>query len=124
VNDDNRPAVRDWHTTALVRITQESGSRAVDPRTDRTFHVGDELTMHQWGRAGRPVERDSWWTSFDIDGAHIIDAAAVEVVRVLSEKDPWIANCDVQKVGGVSYNRCRRDVDHSGPHRDLYGEEW
>lgn len=28
------------------------------------------LTMVQVGPAGRPVERDCWWTSFDIDAAH------------------------------------------------------
>jgi hypothetical protein len=81
-------ASRDWHTRARVRILTETTSRSVDPYTVRTFHAGEELEMLQWGRAGRPVRRESWWTSFDIDGAHIIKAENVEVIEVIEETLP------------------------------------
>lgn len=81
-------AARDWHTRAVVRILQEKTCRSVDPYTVHTFHAGDEREMIQWGRAGRPVERDAWWTSFDIDGAYIVEASIVEVVKVLDEISP------------------------------------
>ncbi len=81
-------ASRDWHTRAHVRITAEVSSHSVDPWIHRTFHVGEELEMLQWGRKGRPVKRDSWWTSYDIDGAHIVKAENVEVIEVLEETQP------------------------------------
>ncbi len=81
-------ASRDWHTRARVRILTETTSRSVDPYTVRTFHVGEELEMLQWGREGRPIRRESWWTSFDIDGAHIIKGENVEVIEVLEEVQP------------------------------------
>ncbi|MDL4814019.1 hypothetical protein [Actinomadura opuntiae] len=45
-------------------------------------------TLVQWGRAGRPIDRDTWWTGYDIDGAHILPAAGVEVIEVLDENPP------------------------------------
>ena len=48
--------------------------------------------MNQSGRARRPVDRDAWWSSTDIDGAHIIDAGCCEVVEVLEDHPPtWDA---------------------------------
>ena len=44
--------------------------------------------MMQWGRAGEEVERDSWWTSMDLDLGHILDADRVEVLDVLCEIPP------------------------------------
>ncbi len=85
----NEPvAAREWHTRARVRILTETTSRSVDPYTVRTFHPGEELEMVQWGREGRPVKRDAWWTSYDIDGAHIIKAEHVEIVEILDEVAP------------------------------------
>lgn len=80
-------ASRDWHTRAIVRILEMAMTRSPEGG-ERDFHVGEELEMVQWGREGRPVNRNSWWTSFDIDGAHIIKASKVEVVRVLDEVAP------------------------------------
>lgn len=79
-------ASRDWHTRATVRVL-----RTVTRRSHygaRTFGAGEELEMIQWGRAGRPVERDAWWTDFDIDGAYIVEASNVKVVKILEEVAP------------------------------------
>jgi hypothetical protein len=85
-------AERDWWRLARVRITQETTSGSVDPWTDRTFRIGEILTMNQHGYAGREVLRDCWWTSTDIDGAHIIDADRAEIVEVLEDHPPtWQA---------------------------------
>ena len=81
-------ASQDWYRRAIVRVKERVTKRSVDPYQEHTFHVGEELEMVQWGCAGRPVRRDSWWTSFDIDGALIIEASKVEVVKILDEKSP------------------------------------
>lgn len=81
-------AERDWSRRARVRIITETTVGAVDPPTDRTFTVGEELTMEQRGRKGEEVRRDTWWTSSDIDGAHIIDADCAEIVEILDDEPP------------------------------------
>jgi len=86
--NDETIAHREWHTTALVRITTACGAASVDPYRIRDFRVGEEIVMHQWGRKGRVVIRDDWWTSFDIDGAFIIPAENVEVINVIDEVTP------------------------------------
>ncbi|MFI9553172.1 hypothetical protein [Nonomuraea endophytica] len=43
------------------------------------------------GRAGHAVERDVWWSSTDIDLAKILPADDVEVLQVLEEISPWLA---------------------------------
>jgi hypothetical protein len=86
---DEQAADRDWHTRAIVRVKETVTKRSVDPYREHTFHAGEELEMIQWGRAGRPVRRDSWWTSYDIDGALIIEAGSVEIVKIVDETLPW-----------------------------------
>lgn len=81
-------ASRDWHTRAIVRILETTTVGNVSPYSERTFQAGEEVEMVQWGREGRPVSRERWWSDFDIDGAHIIKANKVEVVRVLDEVSP------------------------------------
>jgi hypothetical protein len=81
-------AQRDWSLEARVRITGACGAASVDPKATRLFTVGEELVMNQHGRAGRVVGRDSWWTSYDLDGAFIIDADKVEVLEVTAVKAP------------------------------------
>ena len=81
-------ASHDWHRRALIRVKEMTTKRSVDPYREYTFHVGEELEMVQWGRAGRLVIRDTWWTSFDIDGAFIIEDSKVEIVKILDEKLP------------------------------------
>lgn len=83
-----RLAERDWSTSARVRVVQETTVVAVDPADSRTFRVGEEMTMYQRGRAGRQVDRRAWWSSHDIDGAHILPADAVEVLEVLEDRPP------------------------------------
>ncbi len=82
-------ASRDWYRRALVRVNEMVTKRSVDPYREYTFRIGEELEMVQWGRAGRPVKREAWWTSFDIDGALILEADKVEVVKILDEKSPF-----------------------------------
>jgi hypothetical protein len=81
-------ATRDWHIRALVRIKETVRLGSVDPWRERTFNAGDELEMVQWGNAGRPVDRSTWWTDFDIDGAFIIKADKVEIVKIIEEVQP------------------------------------
>lgn len=89
---DQAVAERDWSTRARVRITAPYGAGAPDSYDGRQFTAGEELEMIQWGRGGRPVERDSWWTSTDIDGAFIVPADHVEVLEVIRENPPtWAA---------------------------------
>lgn len=83
-----RLAERDWSRRARVRIIKETTVGAVDPPVERTFKVGEELEMNQRGRAGEEIRRDNWWTSSDIDGAHIIDADCAEIVEILDDEPP------------------------------------
>lgn len=82
-------ATHDWSVEALVRIVEEHGSASVSPMLGRRFQVGEECVMVQWGLAGRPVDRDAWWTSFDVDGAFIVPAAKVAVVRFIRAGCPY-----------------------------------
>lgn len=80
-------AAREWHTRAIVRFLKTTS--VGNPEGGRcTFHAGQELEMVQWGRSGNPVDRRSWWTNFDIDGAFIVKANNVEVIKVLDEVSP------------------------------------
>ena len=80
-------AANDWHTAAEVEVTETVDTHNAIGGT-RTFTAGERLVMHQWGRAGRPVDRDVWWTSYDIDAAHIVPAGHVRVTRILDETYP------------------------------------
>jgi len=84
-------AERDWSVIARVRITKPYRAGSVSPWDERRFEAGEELEMNQHGRAGRPVERDAWWTSFDIDGAFIIPADYVEMLEIIDESAPTFA---------------------------------
>ena len=87
---DSRPnATHDWAFEALVRMLAEQGSASVSRMLTRRFRVGKECVMDQWGVAGRPVDRDAWWTCFDIDGAFIVPASKVEVVRFIRAGCPY-----------------------------------
>lgn len=81
-------AQRDWHTWARVRILADTEVGSIDPWETRRYYAGQEVTMLQWGRKGRPVRRDSWWSNDDIDAAFILDASQVEVIEILEEMLP------------------------------------
>jgi hypothetical protein len=89
-------ATRDWYTRAQVRVKAMTTKRAPESG-EHTFSAGQEIEMLQWGRAGREVDRSVWWTSFDIDGAFILDASEVDVVKILDETlpydEPALARC-------------------------------
>jgi hypothetical protein len=72
-------AEREWSTRARVRISSNYPGSQPDMWSGREQppRPGAVLEMIQWGRAGRPVDRDAWWTSTDIDGAVIIPAEHV-----------------------------------------------
>ena len=85
----NEPiAAQDWHTRAIVRVLEPTVKHSVDPWRERTFRAGEELEMVQWGRTGRPIDRSAWWTSYDIDGAFIIESDNTEIVKILDEVAP------------------------------------
>ena len=79
-------ATQAWHTHAIVRILKTMLAHSHDG--EHTFQAGEEYTMVQWGRANRPIDRSAWWTSFDIDGAFIIDSDKTEIVKILDEVAP------------------------------------
>jgi hypothetical protein len=88
IQDAKPKAVQNWHTRARVRVIAETTTGAPDdpwPAHGRRWKIGEEATLVQWGRAGRPLERDSWWTGYDIDGAHILPAASVQIIEVIEE---------------------------------------
>jgi hypothetical protein len=85
---EEQQAAREWHTRAIVRMKETTHTASPEGGT-HTFHAGQEVEMVQWGRAGREVNRGAWWTSFDIDGAFIIKAKNVEVVRIIDETSPY-----------------------------------
>lgn len=88
------PAVaeQDWHTHALVRVVTdvETGSPYSDGPT--LYRTGRVLRLWQTGRAGEPVDRTVWKTSFDVDLMHFLPDSAVEVVDVLQERPPLLAD--------------------------------
>jgi hypothetical protein len=84
-------AAREWHTQAIVRFTKDTTVVSVEPSRQRTYHDGEEVTMIQWGRAGRPIDRSHWWSSADIDGAFIVKGSYVEIVKILDEILPYDA---------------------------------
>jgi hypothetical protein len=82
-------AEREWATRAKVRFLRDvTDSTAPDayPRTSN-YRKGDERIMVQHGHQHRPVRPD-WWSSFDIDGAWIAPADAIEIVELISYTSP------------------------------------
>jgi hypothetical protein len=90
VKDDPELAERDWWTRARVRIlsTYPGGTPDIWHNRERPPQPGEELPMLQDGRPGRPVHRDTWWTSTDIDGAAAVPAEHVLVLEVLEASAP------------------------------------
>jgi hypothetical protein len=85
-------AERDWWILARVRIARETTISSVAWCSPRTFHAGEELTMHQGGRAGGTVDRSAWGRSVDGEHGFTIPAGCVEVIEVLEERPPtWDA---------------------------------
>jgi hypothetical protein len=88
MRNDPPLAEREWSTWARVRVRAAYRAGSVSPRDERRFDPGQELEMVQWGRTGRTVDRDCWWTSADIDGAFIIPAEHVTVLEVTRNQPP------------------------------------
>jgi hypothetical protein len=84
-------AERAWFRRARVRFIRSGEAHSPEGPPMR-FRIGEEQEMVQSGRAGQAVDYDTWWTSFDIDGAKIFGPDAVEVVDVIEERPPtWKA---------------------------------
>ena len=83
-------ALHNWHIRARVRIRETTVRRSVDPWREHTFQRGDVLELIKWANAGNALWRKSgWWTSYDIDGAFILDEAQIEVLEILDETSPF-----------------------------------
>lgn len=81
-------AEHDWYLRARVRVVaaiKTSAGRGLVVRPPRYWRIGEEAELFQWGRAGRPVDRDDWWTACDPDAAYILPATAVEVLEILDQ---------------------------------------
>lgn len=87
MRQETKIAQRHWHMRARVRIVSDYDASAVDPPIRRRFAAGEELTLIRWGLAGRRID-DAWWTSQDIDGAHIVPSDHVEVLEVIEHVSP------------------------------------
>ncbi|MBT2232525.1 hypothetical protein [Nonomuraea sp. NEAU-A123] len=85
-------AERDWWRYAMVRLAQDvtTGSPYVDRPTHR--RAGKVLTLQQSGREGWPIDTSTWQTSSDIDLTGFVPDAAVEIVDVLEEIPPRLAD--------------------------------
>jgi hypothetical protein len=86
--DEGFTAERSWSVKARVRILRDIGRGNALHRSTR-FTAGEELVMYQHGGAGREID-SKWWTSFDIDGAYILDPADVDVLEVVTATSPYI----------------------------------
>ncbi|MEV7006860.1 hypothetical protein [Streptosporangium sp. NPDC051022] len=85
-------AERDWRRHAMVRLTRDvtTGSPYVDrPTHHRAGHI---LTLWQTGYKDRPIDTTPWTTSLDVDLMSFIPADAVEIVEVLEEVPPRLAD--------------------------------
>lgn len=85
-------AERDWWRHAVVRLTRDVTTDS--PYVDRPTHhrAGSVLTLWQTGRKDRPINTTQWTTSLDVDLMGFIPADAVEVVEVLEEMPPRLAD--------------------------------
>jgi hypothetical protein len=71
---------------AQVRIIESTTTRSVDPPGEQHWMAGQKAVMIQWDRnPGLPPEDASWWTDFDIDGAHILKSKFVQVLGILEQ---------------------------------------
>uniref|UniRef100_UPI003F49199C hypothetical protein n=1 Tax=Streptosporangium sp. CA-256172 TaxID=3240076 RepID=UPI003F49199C len=84
-------AERDWHTHALVRLVCDVAADSPDGGP-RHYATGRVLDLWQTGRAGEPVDRNSWRNSYDVDLMHFFPTDAVEVLEVLEEMPPMLAD--------------------------------
>lgn len=73
--DEGFTAERSWSVEARVRILRDIGAGNTYGNSV-TYKAGEELRMYQTGNRGREVSCH-WWSSFDIDGAYILDPADV-----------------------------------------------
>lgn len=82
-------AERHWHTRALVRVRDD---HVIGPGPDWCTCVcraGEELELLQWGRAGQPVDRDTWWNPDDLTSGFVIPTVKVDVLMVLDDVPPF-----------------------------------
>lgn len=44
--------------------------------------------MVRWGRPGKEADGNPWWTSQDMQEAHLVPATKIKVLEVLEEQQP------------------------------------
>ncbi len=76
---------------ARVRVVADVEVGNVDPGTGRKFRAGEEVDMILRGSAGKPLSAAAWWSSTDVDAAHILGTDDVEVLEMLG---PYWTRCD------------------------------
>jgi hypothetical protein len=83
-------AERSWWTRAKVRILRDHTAGCPDLQTpDHTYRTGDVVTMIQYGSARDEIDRDTWWSSTDIDSSYAVRADNTEVLEVLEHVEPF-----------------------------------
>ncbi|MFF9003622.1 hypothetical protein ACF1GW_38655 [Streptomyces achromogenes] len=87
----------DWMIMGRVRVIADIEVTNIDPGRPRTYKAGEELNMILKGREGQPLSEARWWSSMDIDAAHILDANDVEVLEMTG---PYWVKCGGCGAGG------------------------
>lgn len=80
------------NTPATIIIARDTAVDSVEPRTTRRAHAGDQVQICDIGWPGRQLPSAvstqwAFWTSCDIDGAHIFSAEDVAELRI--PDDPY-----------------------------------
>ncbi|TMR14102.1 hypothetical protein ETD86_29595 [Nonomuraea turkmeniaca] len=85
-------AERDWWRHATVRTLADVTTGS--PYADRLFHhqVGQVLSLWQFGWKGSPIDTTTWHTSTDVDLTSFLLDEAVEVIEILEEVPPLLAD--------------------------------
>lgn len=78
-------ADRDWRVHAWVRFVRQVETGSPYDARPTLYRCGQQLDLYQSGRAGEPIDRSTWRTSFDVDRMHFIPADAVQIVEVIDE---------------------------------------
>lgn len=86
--DEGFTAERSWSVEARIRLRRDVGA-GNSYGNGVTYKAGEEWTMYQTGNRGREVDCH-WWSSFDIDGAYILEPADVDVLEVITATSPYI----------------------------------
>ncbi|MEW2568325.1 hypothetical protein [Streptomyces sp. NPDC047070] len=102
-----------WMIRGRVRVIADVEVGNTDPHSRRKYRAGEELEMILRGHPGEPLSSASWWSSTDVDLAHILAGDQVEVLDMLG---PTWVKCGGCGAGGEIL-RHERDL----PYLDVGG---